>query len=78
MADWTTSAWVVMAEEKMKAMGDPLDPEADPVDIGKNMWYHTFEFNNPEIVQQGLMLNSPAINYETGEFFDLYLRRMGV
>ena len=65
------SAWVVMGEEKMKALGDPdLEPE-ELLDIGKNVWYHTFEFNNPELVQQGLILNAPAINPddENGDFF---------
>jgi hypothetical protein len=61
-ADGETSAWVLMGEEKMKALGSELDENGDPIDIGKNMWYHTFEFNNPELVQQGLMLNSPALD----------------
>jgi hypothetical protein len=70
-ADGTVSAWVVLGEEKMKALGTELDPEGNVIDIGKNMWYHTFEFNNPELVAQGLMLNSPAKSPETGEFFEV-------
>ena len=66
-----TSAWVVMGEEKMKALGDP-DDDTLILDIGKNVWYHTFEFNKPEIVQQGLMLNAPAIDPETGETFEIF------
>jgi hypothetical protein len=83
-ADGETSAWVVMAEEKMKAMGteaegcDPVtDPDCEPIDIGKDMWYHTFEWNNPELVQQGLMLNAPAIDHETGLPFDIYYDEWG-
>lgn len=81
-ADGDVSAWVLLGEEKMKALGteleDPENPDTDctgdtppdtcvPVDIGKNMWYHTFEWNNPELVAQGLMLNAPALSPETGE-----------
>ena len=65
------SAWVLLGEEKMKALGTLLDDNLEPEDIGKNMWYHTFEFNNPEIMGQGLMLNAPAISPETGEYIDL-------
>jgi hypothetical protein len=61
-ADGTGSAWVLMGEEKMKALGDIIIDDEEIADIGKNMWYHTFEFNNPELVQQGLMLNSPALD----------------
>ncbi len=84
MEDGTVSAWVLLGEEKMKALGTEMEypdtgadcpPNSDgtypeecvPVDIGKNMWYHTFEFNNPELVAQGLMLNAPALSPETGE-----------
>jgi hypothetical protein len=66
------SAWVTMAEEKMKALGSELDENEEPIDIGKNMWYHTFNMFNPELVQQGLMLNAPAIDPETGELFEVY------
>jgi len=79
-ADGTTSAWVLFGAEKMKALGtvgdggcDPTtDPECTVFDIGKNMWYYTFEFDNPALVTQGLMLNSPAISPETGEPFVVY------
>jgi len=71
--DGTVSAWVILAEEKMKAMGTELDDEEEPIDIGKNVWYHTFDMFNPEIVQQGLMLNSPAIDPETDDFFPVFV-----
>jgi hypothetical protein len=65
------SAWVLFGEEKMKALGTLLDEDLEPEDIGKNMWYHTFEFDKPEIMAQGLMLNAPALSPETGEYIDL-------
>jgi hypothetical protein len=64
-ADGTVSAWVIMAAEETKALGDiliaPDGSEAeDPIDIGKDVWYYSFDmFNNP-IVDQGGMLNQPA------------------
>jgi hypothetical protein len=66
------SAWVAMGGEKMKALGTELDPDGTSVfDIGKNMWYYTFEFDKPALVTQGLMLNSPALSPETGEPFEI-------
>lgn len=71
------SAWVLFGEEKMKALGTLLDVDLEPEDIGKNMWYHTFEFDKPEIVAQGLMLNAPALSPETGEPFELLIDEWG-
>lgn len=72
-AEGFTSGWVVMAYEESKAMGDVEDPEnpEDPIEIGKNIWYHTFDMYSPEIVSRGHILNQPAVDPETGEFFDL-------
>jgi len=72
-----SSAWVLLGEEKMKALGTLLDENEEPEDIGKNMWYHTFEWNNPELVAQGLMLNAPAISPETGDYIDLLVDEWG-
>ena len=60
------SAWLVMAAEETKALGDILvdpygNPTDDPIDIGKDVWYYTFDMFNPERVSQGGMLNQPAI-----------------
>jgi hypothetical protein len=79
------SAWVLFGAEKMKAMGtvgdggcDPTtDPECTVFDIGKNMWYYTFEFDDPALVTQGLMLNSPAISPETDATFETYTDEWG-
>ena len=69
--DLIDSAWVIVAYEESKGLGeesydagliDPNDPdEMTKVDMGKNIWYHTFNMFEPELVSQGLMLNQPAI-----------------
>lgn len=66
------SAWVIMGAEESKALGEGSaeDPTLEPEDIGKNMWYYTFDMLHPIMVQQGLMLNQPAIDPETGTFFE--------
>ena len=67
------SAWVYMAYEENKGLGDICDDgdcldeatsDADKIDMGKNVWYHTFDMFNPEVVSQGLMLNQPAVYQE--------------
>ena len=60
------SAWVVMAAEETKALGDVLvDPYGNetenPIDIGKDVWYYSFDMFNPTRVDQGGMLNQPAV-----------------
>jgi len=59
------SAWVIMAAEETKALGDQLvDPYGntteDPIDIGKDVWYYSFDMFDHPIVDQGGMLNQPA------------------
>ncbi len=76
---WYDSAIVIMGAEESKALGEGVDTEGDgkpedvipPEDIGKNMWYYSFDMLNPEFVLQGGMLNQPAVNHETGVFFEL-------
>lgn len=65
--------YFVMAYEETKALGEGSvedDTITDPVDIGKNIWYHSFEFTHPDMVAQGGMLNQPALDPATGLFFD--------
>ena len=56
-----------MAYEENKGLGEEGEDEEtsddliDKVDMGKNVWYHTFDMFNPELVSQGLMLNQPAV-----------------
>ncbi|MGB5392590.1 MAG: choice-of-anchor O protein, partial [Thermoanaerobaculia bacterium] len=54
------SAWVVLAYEESKGLGEEEDDEIDKIDMGKNIWYHTFGMFSPELVSQGMMLNQPA------------------
>jgi hypothetical protein len=64
------SAWVSFSYEENKGLGDICDDgycedeqltDADKRDMGKNIWYHTFDMFKPELVSQGLMLNQPAV-----------------
>ncbi|MFZ5883073.1 MAG: choice-of-anchor O protein [Chloroflexota bacterium] len=61
------SAWVSFSYEENKGLGDICDDgdcdiltDADKRDMGKNIWYHTFDMFKPELVSQGMMLNQPA------------------
>jgi hypothetical protein len=59
------SAWVIMAAEETKALGDMLvdpygNPTEDPIDIGKDVWYYSFDMFAHPLVDQGGMLNQPA------------------
>jgi hypothetical protein len=72
------SAWVIMGAEESKALGEgSIEEELEPEDIGKNMWYYTFDLLNPEVVMQGGMLNQPAVcgpqdeDCTEGEFFPM-------
>lgn len=66
------SAWVVMAYEETKALGEGmLEEDLEPIDIGKNIWYHSFDMLAPDLVAQGGMLNQPAIDRDTGLFYEL-------
>ncbi len=64
------SAWFYMAYEENKGLGEDgeeaevSDDPALKVDMGKNIWYHTFDMFQPELVSQGLMLNQPAVYRE--------------
>ncbi len=68
-SDGSKSAWLVMAAEETKAMGDVLvdpygNPTDSPIDIGKEMWYHAFDpFKSGAdeyMVAQGGLLNQPS------------------
>jgi hypothetical protein len=66
------SAIVIMGAEESKALGEgSTDEDIEPEDIGKNMMYYTFDLLNPSFVLQGGMLNWPAVDPETGTFFEL-------
>ncbi len=80
------SAWIIMASEESKALGAPDSEEleeVDPIDIGKDMFYYSFDpFKtgaDHAMVMQGGMINQPAVCSEhdidqgiectVGEFF---------
>lgn len=85
------SAWIVMAAEESKALGDIVDETTlDPVDIGKDMWYYSFDpFKTGAdefMVAQGGMINQPAVCKDesdsfctggVGEFYDIQLDGRG-
>ncbi len=55
-----------MAAEETKALGDILidpygNPTEDPIDIGKDVWYYTFDMFDHIMIDQGGILNQPAI-----------------
>jgi len=93
----TVGAWVVIVAEESKGLGgfgyqieDASVPCDDPdngvdcatADIGKNVWYHSFEMGSPatssdqsgtglvkNLVSQGNLLNQPETNWRTGNLF---------
>jgi hypothetical protein len=72
------SAIVIMGAEESKALGEGVDTDGggqpvvvEPEDIGKNMWYYSFDLLNPEFMMQGGMLNQPAVDPLTNDFFTL-------
>ena len=82
-ADGTKSAWAIMAYEETKGMGSGppensgtgeqpqdgsgYDPYAMVPDEGKNVIYHSFDFQDPDLVSAGTILNLPETDDETGE-----------
>lgn len=61
----TTSAWAIVQYEENKALGElDLNADGEADEIGKNNRYMSFEFKKPEVIRQGLQLNSPAVAME--------------
>ncbi len=81
--DGTKSAWAIMAYEETKGVGlgppedtgtggEPQDGSGyDPLetfpDEGKNAIYHSFDFQNPDLVSAGTILNLPETDDLTGD-----------
>lgn len=57
--DGTKSAWVVIAYEETKGLGSG-HTDLEPLDIGKDVMYHSFDIFNPELAAPGTMLNMPS------------------
>lgn len=61
------SAWFYVLYEENKGLGEDgeeaevSDDPALKIDMGKNVWYHTFDMDKPELASQGLIMNQPAI-----------------
>lgn len=69
---WYDGGIVIMGAEESKALGEgSTDEDLEPEDIGKNMWYYSFDLANPGFILQGGMLNQPAKDPTTGDFFEL-------
>jgi hypothetical protein len=79
-ADQTIGAWVVLAYEETKALGEGSG-DVDPIDIGKDVMYHTFDpfvvDNELEVVAPGNQLNQPAKDPLTGNFYEIVLDEWG-
>jgi hypothetical protein len=74
-SDGSKSAWAIMAYEETKGLGSGPDEETgtgegeqdgggyDPYDLvpdeGKNVIYHSFDFQDPDLVSAGTILNLP-------------------
>lgn len=75
-ADGTQSAWVVLAYEETKGLGAGHS-DIEPLDIGKDVMYHSFDMSEPEFVAPGTMLNlpetDPASDPENPTFLPLIL-----
>jgi hypothetical protein len=66
--DGTKSAWAIFAYEETKGMGGGApdhEPEGGPygddylAESGKNAIYHSFDFQNPDLVSAGNIINLP-------------------
>ncbi len=56
--DGTKSAWVLVSYEETKGLGFG-HTDQEPLDIGKDVMYHSFDMFEPELAAPGHMLNLP-------------------
>ena len=81
--DGTKSAWAIMAYEETKGAGiGPPDHSEDPPygdeplpEAGKNCIYHSFDFQNPDLVSAGTIINHPEMDAD-GNI--MYLREVSL
>ncbi len=66
--DGSKSAWAIFAYEESKGVGDGAPDNAGEgqiglteylIDPGKNAIYHSFDFQNPDLVSAGTIINHP-------------------
>lgn len=77
-----SGGWVALGYEETKGLGIPPEGEhgeetdtvrPEPDDKGKNIIYHSFKFDKPDMVSAGNILNLPALdNY--GELIPIYYK----
>lgn len=74
--------WAILGYEETKGLGIPPEGEhgededmarPEPDDKGKNVIYHSFKFNNPDLVSAGDILNLPALD-DNGELIPIYYK----
>lgn len=79
-ADGTKSAWVLLAYEETKGLGAGHTDD-EPLDIGKDIMYHSFDMYVPDIAKSGTMMNmpetDPASDPENPTFLPLIVNDMG-
>jgi hypothetical protein len=56
----TWSAWAAISYEESKGKGDLIDENGKTLETGKNARFHTFDFQQPEAIRQGLQMNAPT------------------
>ncbi len=83
--DGTKSAWAIITYEETKGAGagppedgenedNPDEPGSDDYlpEEGKNVIYHSFDFQNPEVVSAGTIINQPEFEYTDTGAIDEY------
>lgn len=73
--------WSILGYEESKGLGEPPEeehelattPRPEPDDRGKNIIYHSFRFDQPDLVSGGNVLNLPALS-DTGNLIPIFYR----
>lgn len=74
--------WTILGYEETKGLGIPPEGEhgedddvtrPEPDDKGKNVIYHSFKFDQPDLVSAGNVLNLPALD-DTGNLIPIYYK----
>jgi hypothetical protein len=73
--------WAILGYEESKGLGEPPEGEheeeevdkPEPDDSGKNIIYHSFKFNQPDLVSGGDVLNLPALD-DAGNLIPIYYK----
>jgi hypothetical protein len=77
-----SGGWVLLGYEETKGLGIPPEGEhgeeteverPEPDDKGKNVIYHSFKIDNPDMVSAGDIVNLPALD-DNGELIPIYYK----